>query len=277
MSIVQTTIYLKTALEQWQQEIVRRKQVEEELRAIQERFQYLISSNPAIIYSCNPHGNYPITFVSENSKDILGYTTQEWLAAPKFWVNRIHPEDAPRIVANLSLLFNKGYHAHEYRFLHQDGTYRWLRDERKLVRDQAGNPLEMIGYIVDISVRKQLEQELQASQQKYKTLFEILPIGFSITDKVGNLLEANPALEEMLGRWGDGEMGRWGDGEMGRHGDGEMGRHGDGETRRWGDTEMGRHGDGEMGRRGDGEMGRWGDEGDKVLCTKAIQYQHGSA
>ncbi|NEP56828.1 MAG: PAS domain-containing protein [Symploca sp. SIO2G7] len=200
MSVAKTTIYLKIALEQLQQEIVKRKQVEKELRATQERFQYLIASNPAIIYSCHPDGDYSATFVSENSKDILGYTTQEWLADPQFWVSRIHPKDAPRIFASLSLLFEEGYHTHEYRFLHQDGTYRWLRDERRLVRDEAGNSLEIIGYLFDISDRKQLEKELQTSQQKYKTLFEIFPIGFSITDAVGNLLEANPALEEMLGR-----------------------------------------------------------------------------
>jgi PAS domain S-box-containing protein len=47
--------------------------------------------------------------------------------------------------------------------------------------------------------RQQIEQELQASQQKYKTLFEILPLGVSITDKVGNLIEANSASQEILG------------------------------------------------------------------------------
>ncbi|NEP09571.1 MAG: PAS domain S-box protein [Symploca sp. SIO2C1] len=198
ITVAERTIYLGSAIEKLQQEIVRRKQVEDALRATQERFQYLIASNPAIIYSCHPDGDYPTTFVSENSKDILGYTTQEWLADPKFWVNRIHPEDAPRIFANLSPLFEEGRDIHEYRFLHKNGTYRWLRDEAKLVRDEAGCPLEMIGSIVDISPQKHIEQELQASQQKYKTLFEILPIGVSITDKVGNIIEANPASEEIL-------------------------------------------------------------------------------
>jgi len=202
MSIVQTTIYLKTVLEQWQQEIVKRKQVEEELRATQERFQYLISSNPAIIYSCYPDENYPITFVSENSKDILGYTTQEWLATPKFWVNRIHPEDAPRVVANLSVLFKEGYHTHEYRFLHQDGTYRWLRDERKLVRDQAGNPLEMIGYIVDITERKRVErikdQFLVIASHELRTPLTSLQGSLRLltTGQLGNLTEQGQQLLE---------------------------------------------------------------------------------
>ncbi|NER21080.1 MAG: PAS domain-containing protein [Symploca sp. SIO1C2] len=202
MSIVQTTIYLKTVLEQWQQEIVRRKQLEEELRATQERFQDLISSNPAIIYSCHPDENYPINFVSENSKEILGYTTQEWLATPKFWVNRIHPEDAPRIVANLSVLFKEGYHTHEYRFLHQDGTYRWLRDERKLVRDTAGNPVEMIGYIVDITERKRVERIkdkfIAIASHELRTPLTSLQgsLGLLTTGRLGNLTEQGQKLLE---------------------------------------------------------------------------------
>ncbi len=53
--------------------------------------------------------------------------------------------------------------------------------------------------IVDLSDRHQLERDLQESKQKYQTLFEILPIGVSITDAAGNLLEANPASEQILG------------------------------------------------------------------------------
>jgi PAS domain S-box-containing protein len=53
--------------------------------------------------------------------------------------------------------------------------------------------------IVDLSDRYQLEQALVASQQKYQTLFEIFPIGISITDAQGQLLEVNPASEQILG------------------------------------------------------------------------------
>jgi len=239
ITVVERTIYLGSALEQLQQEIVRRKQVEEALQVTQERFQYVIASNPAIIYTCHPDGDYHATFVSETSKDILGYPTQEWLADPKFWVNRIHPEDASRIFANLSPLFEEGHHTHEYRFLHKDGTYRWLRDELKLVRDEAGNPLEIIGCIVDIGARKQIEQELQASQQKYKTLFEILPIGVSITDEAGSLIEANPASQKILG----------------------ISNVVDKEDKRGIQTRR-------LGDKGDKK-----DKADQVVCTNATQYQ----
>ncbi|MBW2645876.1 MAG: response regulator, partial [Deltaproteobacteria bacterium] len=95
----------------------------------------------------------------------LGYDAQEFLGNPELWINKIHPEDAPRIVENLSSLFEKGHHAHEYRFQHKDGTYRWMRDELKLVCDKDGKPAEIIGYWVDITRQRQLEEELQRAQK----------------------------------------------------------------------------------------------------------------
>ncbi len=53
--------------------------------------------------------------------------------------------------------------------------------------------------IADISERKRIEEDLRESQQKYQTLFEIFPIGIAITDEAGNIIEANPASEQILG------------------------------------------------------------------------------
>lgn len=61
---------------------------------------------------------------------------------------------------------------------------------------------EIIGGMVvtqNITDRKNIEEALRESQEKYKTLFQIFPIGISITDKFGNLIEVNSASEEILG------------------------------------------------------------------------------
>lgn len=145
--------------------ITERRRAEEEIISAKARLQYLLTCNPAIIYSCEMGGSYPATFVSDNAKTLFGYEAREFTENPDFWADHIHPEDRPRIFADLSRLFEKGHHLHEYRFLHKDGTYRWVRDELKLVRDEKGSPLEIIGYMADITRERQLEEELFRRQK----------------------------------------------------------------------------------------------------------------
>jgi PAS domain S-box-containing protein len=125
-----------------------------------EQLQALLATNPAILYRCDVSGDYGATFISPNITTQFGYTPEEFTQDPHFWDSRVHPDDRPQVIAQLSQLFEVGYHSHEYRFLHHDGTYRWVRDDLTLIRDGAGNPLEIVGCWLDISDRKTIEAAL---------------------------------------------------------------------------------------------------------------------
>jgi PAS domain S-box-containing protein len=142
------------------------------VRQSQERLHYLVSSSPAVIYTSQPYGDYGGTFISENVAQQMGYEPQDFIEDPGFWAAHIHPEDAPRIFDGLPRLFEHGHHTHEYRFLCKDGTYRWMRDEMKLVRDADGEPAEIIGYWVDISERVRAEEELRQHRDHLEELVE---------------------------------------------------------------------------------------------------------
>ncbi|OWY66595.1 hypothetical protein B7486_35745 [cyanobacterium TDX16] len=143
-------------------DITQRQQAQDRLHLTQARLEHLLSASPAVMYSCQAVGEYAATFVSDNVTEMLGYDSREFLQNPKFWADRIHPNDVKRVFTQLAHLFDTGSHAHEYRFRHQDGTYRWVKDECKLVRDAAGQPLEIVGYWVDISDRILAEIELNS-------------------------------------------------------------------------------------------------------------------
>jgi PAS domain S-box-containing protein len=143
------------------QDITERQQTERENRLLKERLEFLLASSPAMIYSCKPYGDYGATFMSKNIEVILGYKPEDFLSESGFWANHIHPEDAPRVFAHLSALFEHNTHQHEYRFLHGDGHYVWLRDELRLLRDEQGKPTEIVGYFADISDVKQTEETLK--------------------------------------------------------------------------------------------------------------------
>ncbi|MBF2084073.1 PAS domain S-box protein [Thermoleptolyngbya sp. C42_A2020_037] len=143
-------------------------------------------------------------WLSGEWKRMLGYDeeTDEIGDRLREWSSRLHPDDRNRVLweTEIHLAGRTPLFRSEYRLRARDGTWRWILDRGKVVeRDATGAPLRMIGTHVDITERKRLEESLRESQQKYRTLFEILPVGVSITDAAGRVIEANPAFEQILG------------------------------------------------------------------------------
>ena len=154
-----------------------------ELKAGQQRLEYVLAVSPAITYATNARGNFECTFASESSRHIMGYAPEEALAEPKFWIDHLHPQDAPRVLAEFSHLISQGGGNLEYRFLHKEGHYRWFQDTFQVLRDQLGRPTEIVGSWADITHRKlaeavrelysaSLERQEPISLQKLDSILE---------------------------------------------------------------------------------------------------------
>ena len=139
------------------EDISYRKQAEMELQQLKERLQFLLASNPAVIFTAAPGKDFCTTYISDNVKSIVGYDPQELLADSNFWSSRIHPEERSQFIVKFSDLSEDKNCIFEYRFLHRDGLYRWLWTELKLLVDSRGIPIEIIGYAADISNSKYAE------------------------------------------------------------------------------------------------------------------------
>ena len=87
---------------------VDRRTIEAELKGTRQRLQYLLAVSPAIIYTTKATGDYACTFVSENLRDIMGYTPQEMTTDPKCWPDHLHPDDAPRVIEEIAPLIEQG-------------------------------------------------------------------------------------------------------------------------------------------------------------------------
>ena len=156
-------------------DITSRRQIGEALVAAQDRIGHLMSSAPAVIYSFKATGDFAPTFVSRNIKEQLGYEPEQYLENPEFWWRCVHPEDRASVETNSAQLFRRGRHTFEYRFLKQDGTYSWVSDEQRLVRDQAGEPVEIVGSWSDISERKEAEAAVAAARERIEHLLTSSP------------------------------------------------------------------------------------------------------
>jgi PAS domain S-box-containing protein len=139
-----------------------------------QRLQYLVDNTPAIIYATVPSGDFKMTFVSNNALNVLGYRPEEMVADPNFWFDHIHPDDAPNIFSSLASIFTEGERAYEYRFRAADGHYLWMHDRLRLIRDEAGTPLEVIGSLTDITDRKLMEEAQRELIAKLRAAHEQL-------------------------------------------------------------------------------------------------------
>jgi PAS domain S-box-containing protein len=173
------------------------------LRTVQARQQLLLTSTPVVLYACKADGDYGATFVSENVVEQLGHSPKDFTDHSDFWMSHIHPDDRAYVLAGLSRTFEHGRHIHEYRFLHKDGAYRWLRDEVRLLRDEAGAPLELIGFQIDVSDQKRANEALRESEERFRLFIEHAPAAIAMFDRDMRYLGASRRWMEDYGLYGD--------------------------------------------------------------------------
>lgn len=192
-----------------------RKAIASELKGTRQRLQYLLAVSPAIIYTTKASGDYGCTFVSENLRAIMGYTPQEMTTDPKGWPDHLHPDDGPRAFAEMLPLIGRGGGTVEYRFRHRDGHYIWIQDTFKVVYDDAGRPLELVGAWADITEHKRAERvaleanaEIEETKRYLTRLIESSPDAIIATDKQGNVVLFNEGAETLLGYRAEEVIGR---------------------------------------------------------------------
>jgi len=176
-------------------DITDRMEAQKELLKTKARMKHLLVSSPAVIYASKPDNN-SIIYISDNVMDKLGYHWIDFIENPSFWVDLIHPDDVKDFRLDRSQLQHAGNHVHEYRFKHADGSYRWLRDESRLIFDEHSQPTEVVGSWIDITEMKISEQSLRQSEQRFRTLVENSPIGISIIQN-GQFVYKNPAQQKI--------------------------------------------------------------------------------
>ncbi|HEY2804474.1 MAG TPA: response regulator [Gemmatimonadales bacterium] len=181
-------------------DITDRKRVEEALRAAESRLQHVVAATPAVIYLLKVDGrNLRPTWVNDNITRVLGYNVQEALA-PAWWIDNTHPDDRDTEVANRRKLLTRGSLTSEYRLRHKNGGYRWMLNEERLLRDEHGNPREVVGAWLDITERKSLETQLMRAQ-KMEVVGQLAGgLAHDFNNLLTVILASAQALSESLGK-----------------------------------------------------------------------------
>jgi len=180
------------------------KQLQAEATSVSERLQHLLTSSSALIFSCSL--DLRTTFISSNVEVVMGYPAEKFTDGSNFWLEQIHPEDRSKIIAEYDR--HQDNCSYEYRFLCADNTYHWFYDQLRLVRDEAGHPLEIVGYCTDISHQKQIEIDLKNHQAFLQQILDIVPNSIFVKDTDGCFVTISRAgaaiygvtVEEIIGK-----------------------------------------------------------------------------
>src|SRR5579862_3325242 len=143
------------------QNITERRAAEELSRESEARYRTLVEQLPLITYVDTPYSaDAAAQYVSPQIEEILGYSLEEWRSSPTFFVDHLHPEDRDRVRdAQREARLSAEPLELEYRFIAAGGRVVWLKDSHAVVRDENGEPRYTQGFAIDISARKQAEQD----------------------------------------------------------------------------------------------------------------------
>ncbi len=183
------------------EDITERKRAEEALRQSEERYRTLFDGVPVGLYRSTPAGQ----FLDANPAmvQMLGYPDREALLAVDAADLYVDPEDRCRW---RTLMEAEGIVRNfEAQFRRRDGTIIWARDSARVVRDSGDRVLYYEGSLEDITERKQAEEALRESEEKYRSLVENSIDGIAIVQGP-EIRFVNRALLKMFGCQSEDEM-----------------------------------------------------------------------
>jgi PAS domain S-box-containing protein len=141
-----------------------------------EAYRTLVEGVPAILYIDRPDDASTNLYTSPQVEQVLGFSTEEWVNDPHLWERNLHPADRERALLEHHRSNREGtVFISEYRFLRKDGQTVWLRDEAVPVRGDDGAILFWRGVILDITDRKQTEEDLQLARGRLQALVDHIP------------------------------------------------------------------------------------------------------
>ena len=177
-------------------DITERKVKDTQLKENEERFRLLAESTGIIPWESDAK-TFQFTYVGPQAEGVLGYKIPEWYTT-NFWPNHIHPDDREEALDFCIKSFKeKKDYEFEYRMIAADGSITWLHDV-VTVQTKDGVPVTLRGYLINITERKKIEEELKKSEERYQKFAELSYEGIAIHD-LGIMVQVNPALAKMFG------------------------------------------------------------------------------
>lgn len=126
-------------------------------------------------------------------KALRGYAESEVSDREEEWKVGIHPDDAPRVLANLRAHFGgkTAVFTEEYRVRCKDGSWKWVVNRGITQRNADGRVVRMAGSENDITERKQAEEAIRESEQFKQAVLDAMTANVAVLDREGRIVAIN--------------------------------------------------------------------------------------
>ncbi|MBK9152686.1 MAG: PAS domain S-box protein [Chloracidobacterium sp.] len=162
-------------------------------------FRGFIENLPVLFYAVQPSPPFTPLYVSP-AFERFGYPVDKWRSDPEIWIKVIHPDDRQWVFDQTAESTQSGTEVdYEYRIIDANGNYHWVRDRGCLIRDREGNVLYREGVMLDVTDRKETEEALKVSEERFRNLFENANDIIYVHDLEGNYVSMNKAAERIFG------------------------------------------------------------------------------
>ena len=178
-------------------DITERKRMEASLQESEQMLRMIAETIRDVFWVSTPDSSR-IIYVSPAYESIWGKSCESLYQAPTSFMEVVHPDDKEMLLA-LHEDYHRGNWDCEYRIIQPNGTIRWIHARAFPVRNESDEITLMVGIASDITRRKQAEQGLRHSEERYRIIFDNATMGIFHSLPEGGYLRVNPALAKMMG------------------------------------------------------------------------------
>jgi hypothetical protein len=161
-------------------DISKRKEIEIELKQTNQSLhneRQIFTQGNAVIFKWKNSENWLVEYVSPNIESIFGFTPDEMQSPQFIYSNFIFPDDLERIASEVERFSKPKINSFEhepYRVVAKNGKIHWVLDYTIIIRNDNGEIINYLGYLVDITVQKVAEETLRENEEKYYELYTLL-------------------------------------------------------------------------------------------------------
>jgi len=188
-------------------DVTERKRVEQTLRESEERYRLVARATNEVIWDSDLLTDRQTW--NGAVEGMFGYPVHQ-VTNNAWWEEHVHPEDRGRVLSIIDDVLRGGgdVWSDEYRFQRADGTYSTVVDRAYVVRNAQGEPVRVIGSMMDVTQRRRAEERLRASEAELRALFAAMTDVILVLDAQGRYLKIAPTNPSLLYRPPDELIGK---------------------------------------------------------------------